>query len=389
MTPIIQRWLPILLPGFMAALLITQILFSGTVPDNQDLWRYFESSAWVSGEGQLYVSIFSEYPLLANLLFGIVRALSRTPAVTAEGFTGFAIYWVALAAITTGYTIHVMRRLVGTRFPARNLWVTLLAWLSPAVLFFALTRFDIYPALATLLMLVYLSRARYLTAAFWLGIAICLKGYALIFLPAISAFIYVHHGFSQTLRFCTLTLTLPLLSLLTVLSYGGWDAMLSPFLFHANRSYNADSLYLLVHALTKFNINEAPWHILPGILQLLFVIYPLMWRPTNFDDLVESLTRTITGVITFSVFYSPQFVIWLLPVASLSARRPTTVLTLLYALATTGYFMVASSPTPIALLSLISVLTLLRLALIGSTFGKTGALATSRHPSREDSTGLR
>jgi len=363
MTSVTQRWLPTFLPALLALLLIGQILLYQSVPDNQDLLRYFESSAWVVGDGQLYVSVFSEYPLLANLLFASVRTLN---ALAGGNFLGFSILWISLSACVTGYTCHTALQFIHARFPLRNDWWAALAWLSPGILFFSVMRFDIYPALATLLMLIHLSRRQNTQAAIYLGIAISLKGYALIFLPAIALFLHINQGIREAFRFCLLALALPLLSLLIVLSYADWQALLSPFQFHAQRAYNADSIYLLLHQLTGTNINDPSWQQLPKALQVFWVILPFWLKPSSFNELIETLTLVLLGVMSFSVFYSPQFAIWLLPIISLSAATRSTIWLLVYSLATIGYFLVAGNQEPSTLLLLITVLAILRFGLMGN-----------------------
>ena len=61
--------------------------------------------------------------------------------------------------------------------------LAVLAWLAPSPIYFALFRFDLYPAVVTLMFLLAVRRTAYITGAIWLGVAVALKGYAMFLLP--------------------------------------------------------------------------------------------------------------------------------------------------------------------------------------------------------------
>ena len=67
------------------------------------------------------------------------------------------------------------------------------AWLSPAILLFSGSRFDIYPVLFFVLSLINLKKDRLFISAIYLGISICLKGYAIFILPSCFYYISVNY----------------------------------------------------------------------------------------------------------------------------------------------------------------------------------------------------
>ena len=146
--------------------------------DGHDLTVYLRSSNWVVGSGRLYQEVFSEYPLLANLVFGLVRGVSEA---LRSGRNGFYVVWMAfalMAYITGVYQVH-------RHAPKENIWI----WLALGPLYFSLFRFDIYPALTTLLALCAIRGRRHLEGTIWLGITAAFKGYALFLLPAYVVFL--------------------------------------------------------------------------------------------------------------------------------------------------------------------------------------------------------
>jgi hypothetical protein len=107
--------------------------------DSHDMNVYFASSRWIIEGGHLYREVPSEYPLLANLIFASLRYLSN---LVDPGIDAFHIGWMVSASVVYVYAVY--RVATGTTLLAT------LAWVAPASIHFALFRFDVYPAVATL-----------------------------------------------------------------------------------------------------------------------------------------------------------------------------------------------------------------------------------------------
>ena len=140
--------------------------------DDFDIRVYFASARWVIEGGRLYREVGSEYPLFANIIFATLRFLAY---LLHPGFYAFKGLWVASAWLVYLWYVYRFVKDIGI-FVA-------LAWLAPAPIYFALFRFDLYPAVATLMFLFAIRRTAHIEAAIWLGVAIALKGYALFMLP--------------------------------------------------------------------------------------------------------------------------------------------------------------------------------------------------------------
>ena len=285
--------------------------------DANDLNVYFKSSRWVVGQGILYKGVFSEYPLLANLIFGFVRYLSEILHPFPSSFDSFAWVWMSIAwFIYLGIIYQV------ATISKQALWI----WLAPAPLYFALLRFDIYPALMTLLALFAMRSQKYVWGALWLGLAIAFKGYALVLVPAFFVFIYYNKGFLQAVKITAICLTPFILSQVAVFAYAGLDAVKQPYLYHINRSTNNESTY---DALATLN-EVIAYLLLPFLhqlsnlakgLQIATSLLAAVFKPKSFEDLVHSFLFAILGFISFSIFHSPQFVLWIVPIACFSPSR--------------------------------------------------------------------
>ena len=205
----------------------------------------------------------------------------------------------------------------------KNIKTSIVGLVSPCPPLLALLRFDIYPALMTFLALFAIRSEKYVWGAFWLGLAIALKGYALVLVPAYFTFIYYQKGFWAALKIIAICLTPFILSQVAVFAYAGIDGVKQPYLYHINRSTNNESTY---DALAK--LNEVIAYLLPlpfiqishlaKVLQIATSFLAATSKPKNFNDLIHSFLFAILGFISFSVFHSPQFILWIIPIASFS-----------------------------------------------------------------------
>lgn len=296
--------------------------------DAHDLKVYFQSSRWAVGQGTLYKDVFSEYPLFANLIFGFVRYLAEILHPLPSSFDSFSWLWMSLAWFIYVWTVYQ-----ATKISNRALWI----WLAPAPLYFTLFRFDIYPALTTFLALLAIRQEKYIRGAFWLGLTIALKGYALFLVPSYLVFIYYKKGFRLALTILAICLTPLILYLITVFAYAGIDGIIQPYSFHLKRSTNLESTYdaidyLLPLSLGKYLSRLSKW------LQIATSLLPAVFKPKTFDDLVNAFLFSILGFISFSIFHSPQFVLWIIPIAIFSDFELLKIVAVVYSWVIFIYF---------------------------------------------------
>jgi uncharacterized membrane protein len=215
-----------------------------------------------------------------------------------------------------------------------------LAWLAPAPIYFALFRFDLYPAVATLMSLFAIRRTDYIEGAIWLGVAIALKGYALFLLPAYCVFMVYQRGFAAAIKVGMLAVAPIILSLLTTLTIAGWEGMVAPFKLHAVRTLNGQSTYDAINYLFGAPVilegSEARW--VGQSLQVGSAFAAAAMRPRSFEDLVNAFLFAVLGFMSFSVFYSPQFVLWILPLVCFSGSRVMLISAIFFSWLTYLYF---------------------------------------------------
>jgi hypothetical protein len=295
--------------------------------DPKDMDVYFRSASWIIEGGRLYREVPSEYPLFANIIFASVRFLGD---MLHPGRHVFYCLWIALTGVVYLYAVY--RVATGTSMLAA------LAWLAPASIFFALYRFDIYPAIATLMALFAIQRASYIAGAIWLGAAIALKGYALFLLPAYCVFMIHQRGFATAIKIGVLAFAPMIVSLFATFIFAGWDGVLAPFAFHAERVLNGTSTYDAINYLFGFPAISGEVLRIAPFLQIACALAAAAMRPRTFDDLVNSFLFVVLGFISFFVFNSPQFVLWILPIICFSQSRIMLILTIVLCWLTYFYF---------------------------------------------------
>ena len=297
--------------------------------DPHDIRIYFNSGRWVVEGGRLYHEVGSEYPLFPNIIFAILRYLGN---VLHPGLYGFYSLWVASAWF--GYLWAVYRI-------AKDIaMLAALTWLTPGAIFFALFRFDIYPAVATLMFLFAVRRTDYIQGAIWLGVAIALKGYALFLLPAYCAFMVYQRGFVAAIKVGALAVALVILSLVATLSLAGWEGVVAPFKLQAVRTLNGESTYDGINYLIGAPVisDGSAVRSIGQVLQVGCALAAAAMRPRSFDDLVNACLFSLLGFMSFSAFYSPQYVLWILPLVCFSGSPAMLVLGIFFSWLSYLYF---------------------------------------------------
>ncbi len=311
--------------------------------DTHDVALFYSESRWAAGDGVLYRDVPSEYPLLANLLFAACRVANDHCMPLPGDVRSYALLWIGFSWLV----FLAMGHAIATRIDPDALWV----WLTPGAVCFALLRFDVYPAATTLLALFAFREGRHLRGALWIGLTVALKGYALFALPAVLIYILRNRGWRTALGALALCVGPFVLCNLAVWGFAGFDAMLAPFRFHARRVNTGETSYDAFFYLTALLFDGHPVLSgpLPLVAQLVCAFGAAALRPKTFGELVNALLVSLLGFMSFALFYSPQFLLWILPVACFAADRPTRRLAVAFGWVTFLYYPVFVTSNAIGL----------------------------------------
>jgi hypothetical protein len=301
--------------------------------DSYDIQVYFRSADWVVNGGRLYREVPSEYPLFANVIFATLRYIGN---LLHTSFYGFRILWVISSWVIYVYAVQ--------RIAKETTMLAALVWLAPAPIYFSLFRYDLYPAVATLMFLFAVRRTNYIEGTMWLGMAIALKGYALFLLPAYCVFIVHQRGITAAIKVGALAIVPIIVGLFATLLFSGWEGMVAAFKIQGLRTLNGESTYDAINYLVSTPVisDGADIRRIGQLLQIGCALAAAAMRPQSFEELVKACLIAVLGFMSFSVFYSPQYVLWILPLVCFSGSRVMLIAAILFSWLTYLYFPISA-----------------------------------------------
>jgi hypothetical protein len=197
--------------------------------------------------------------------------------------------------------------------------------LLPAALYFGVNRFDVVPALLTASSLACLGRQRPLASAVLLGAATMVKVYPVLLAPLVFRFLWPQRraalGWLAAYGLTAAAFLLPPLLL------SGWETVWAPYRFQLARRPFPPTAYGYV---LPQSLQENDW-LGQGFRagSLLLVLLLLLWRrPADLAGLLRRGALILILFVTLPVFYSPQWVVWLMPMLVPLAGRSRAVLAL-------------------------------------------------------------
>lgn len=286
---------------------------------------------------------FFEYPLPALAVFRLAYAFHPPPEFPAAVGDGqqFAIsqhlprdereraVWSALRSAVRSYLalatvalitlLLVLMRGILPGEPATR-WLCLAV--LPGATYFSLHRFDIYPTLMTAFAFAALARKRAGWAGAFLAGGVLLKIYPVLFLPVIVRYLGVRLGIRCVLSF----------SFVTIAGFGlawaltDWPSLVGPIRLQMTREMEIGwTLYdkLLPPALGRSGTARL---IILGLITLACVYR----RPETVADVLRRCGLILIAFVAMAVFWSPQWILWFLPIlVPLAARsRPAAYVTI-------------------------------------------------------------
>lgn len=285
-------------------------------------------------DNPLHDRYFLEYPHTALWLFRTgfdwraAQRLAPVPAAVADGdFHNLVEHepqsadelriWSALRGAIRVYSFEGLVCLLGlmalvgrlAAVPAKPT-IILLPLVLPACLYFALHRFDVVPALLTALCFFCLKQRRWAGAACFLGLATMVKVYPVLLAPLVLR--YVHAQTRQVFPWlASYGLVIALLTGVPLILWG-WEATTAPYRFQLTRPLEGWTLYGFVLPPFLGERNLAGTIFRQGTL--LAMIGVACWKaPRGFDSVLGRAAAILIGFIGLQVFYSPQWLIWLVP----------------------------------------------------------------------------
>jgi hypothetical protein len=241
----------------------------------------------------------------------------------------------------------------------------------PAAVYFSLNRFDIVPALLTGLSLACLGRRCFLASGMVLGLATMTKVYPVVMAPLVLRYL-LGPGNVRTLLagvwrngslwawsfgyFGTVVLCI-----LPVLATADWEAFWAPYSIQLNRDPFLWTAYGYILP-PQLGNNDLIGKVFRLGTQALILAALLCHPPADLAGLLRRCAVMVIVFVSLAVFYSPQWIVWFLPLLlPLTSRHPT----LFWLVAALDLVTFWTWPLSLPIPHSVHVLTYLRFAILG------------------------
>lgn len=268
---------------------------------------------------------YLEYPTLSLLLFrlGFSGAPGLPPAVADSPQYAVAYHiprtdterrvWGTLADAVRVYVVGMAMGLMAlvvvvgrgyTPGQGTNRAVWLLA--LPGTVFFALNRFDVWPALTTAVAFACLGRGKREWAGVWFGVGVLLKVYPVLFVPVVWRYL----GPVRGVRFVGAFVGTLVVGFGVSAAVMDWTATLAPIQVQFARPLETTS-WTFYGRLLPLDLGHWKEGRL-GILVLAELVV-LALKPVDLDGVLRRCAAVLIVFVALAVFWSPQWMLWFLP----------------------------------------------------------------------------
>lgn len=225
----------------------------------------------------------------------------------------FAVqFYLLVMAVGLAGLIVVLTRGYGPELPGGPVWLCVL----PGAAYFALNRFDVLPTLATALCFACLGRRRVGWAGAVLATGVLLKVYPLVFVPVILRYLGPRDGARWLAAFAGV-LAAGFTASVAALD---WEAAVAPIKLQMSRTYDEGN-WSLYGALLPERL--AGWPTVRLAILAAAALAAVVTRPPDLASVLRRCALVLTVFAVLAVFWSPQWILWFLPLTvPLATRYP-------------------------------------------------------------------
>jgi hypothetical protein len=269
--------------------------------DNGDLFDpkgYFSQSIWVDNLLVAYKDYIVESPPMGLYTYSLPRIFFN---ISTEQEYLYAFTFIAL------FPIFITFYLLLRRQPRLALFLC-----TPSFFYYSLCRFDIFPALASLIAILFILDKKHYLGAIILGLAIGMKWYAVVLILPLLALQ------DNKIKWLSIVILSSLIFCFHHIFYVGFENALSTYTFHTGRGTNKESfLYLIIHYRWNNHLPDLLKHIffilqfLPSLIVAMF-LYKHKIKATQ-EVISLSAIISILSFILFAKYFSAQWLLWLIP----------------------------------------------------------------------------
>lgn len=260
---------------------------------------------------------YLEYPVITGLFMQIASALTAAVAMFADGVDRVSVFFhanvllllIALLVTVTATALTVKRR------P----WDAAMVAVAPTMILAATINWDLLPLAFSGLALLLWSRDRQLAAGLLLGLAVAAKFYPLLFLGAFLV-LSLRSGRWRALSLLCMGTGISWLAVnipIMYLNFDGWSY------FYRFSGYRGEDFGSIWFGFTESGIGTIPTDALNAVSSGLFLVLCagialLVLHAPRRPRLASVLFLIIAAFAITNKVYSPQYSLWLIPLAVLA-----------------------------------------------------------------------
>ena len=252
-----------------------------------------------------------EYPVLTGAFMYLAALL--TPSGNSRWFFDVNVIMLFACWLTAVLATAVAQR--------TRPWDAAMVALAPGIILAGTVNWDMLPVALVAVSLAFWSRSKPFWSGIFLGMAVAAKFYPLLFLGPMFLLCWR----ARKWRAFGLYLLGTVLSWLVVnipvmlANFDGWARF---YLFSQERGEDFGSIWLVLTTAKRGIPAESLNNVATGLLLVLCVgIAVLIWRAPMLPRVAQVLFLVVAAFLLTNKVYSPQYVIWLVPLAALARPR--------------------------------------------------------------------
>lgn len=303
-----------------------------------------------------------EYPVIIGLVIWALSYLTSLNGIPYVNYFDINVIFISILFVVSSFYVYRIK-------PKYVLFMVF----APAVVLSLYINWDMWAVLPTLVSIYYFDKGRSFLSSVFLSIAISAKFYPVVILiPVVIILIKSRKYLEARKYFIGLIISYAVINLpIAINNFSGWS-----FFFRGsfNRGIGYGSIWEVLEILGIKFVNVNLIYILSTLL-LFTLVTVFYWHNANNYKLHEVVFLSVFAFTAFNKVYSPQFILWLVPLAVLAIRNKKHVVFFLiwqlfefiYHIALWRYFykigggqvLFAVSPKYYALISALRLLTMI------------------------------
>ena len=249
-----------------------------------------------------------EYPVIIGLVIWALSYLTSSAGVPYINYFDVNVFFIGLLFVASAYFIHRIK----------PKYVLLMVF-APAVIMSLFINWDMWAVLPSLIAIYYFDKGKPVLSAIFLSVAISAKFYPIVMLLPICILLIKSRKFTELRNYLIaapatyLFINLPII----ISNFSGWSYF---YKGSFNRGVGYGSIWEVFEILGLKLDNVNFYYVLTTSITFI-LISVFFWRSENFSNLHEVVFLSVFAFVAFNKVYSPQFVLWLTPLAVLALKN--------------------------------------------------------------------